>query len=299
MRRLTRLEPPYILALIILFFGVLINGEYTFSQLFPSLMASLVYIHSIIFQGLPKVTTVAWSLEVEIQFYLLTPFLMRLFSLSRILTRTILIALIIVFPLLQNILPTDTNSIYKFFQFFAAGIFFADLYLDKTSILYRFNNLLFAFAGVVLFVLLFKIDSHVSAILPSDVPWENFLNKLVYPFLILGFFMVAAVNPFWKKIMSLKLISIIGTMCYSIYLLHTAIISIFGKYIFGFTFTGNAFAGYFVSLVCLFIIIITISSVFFKFVERPCMEKDWYKKFSFKKYKPLLFKNSAGIDKNT
>lgn len=288
MRRLTRLEPPYILALIILFFGVLLNGEYSFNQLFPSLMASLIYMHNVIFGELPRVTTVAWSLEVEVQFYLLTPLLMRMFLLSKSFSRFILVICIIGFPLLQNIFSTDINSLYKFFQFFATGILFADLYLDKNSIIYKLDGPIFAFLGIIAFLLLFGIDGHVSATLPSRVSWDVFITKIIYPFLILIFFMIVMGNSWWKKIMSINIITIIGAMCYSIYLFHTSIISIFGKYLFSLVLTGNVFADYCISFLLLLIIIVAISACFFRLVERPCMERNWYKNISLRKYRLSL-----------
>jgi peptidoglycan/LPS O-acetylase OafA/YrhL len=154
-RRLTRLEPPYILALLLLFTLKMLGKEYPFHVLFPSLLASMVYLHNIIYPGLPKITGLIWSLEVEVQFYLLTPFLLRIFLLPKNITRIILIAATLLMPFLQNVITTDTNSLFKFFQFFTVGILLADLYLDKTSLIHNLKGTAVTLIGIVFLFLLF------------------------------------------------------------------------------------------------------------------------------------------------
>ena len=66
LRRLSRLEPPYIAALLISFvLLVWVAGKYSFQQLFPGLLASSVYIYQFVYGQRPLVLGVAWSLEVE------------------------------------------------------------------------------------------------------------------------------------------------------------------------------------------------------------------------------------------
>src|SRR5215213_7927905 len=69
-RRLFRLEPPYIIALIIFFIGqVWVLHKYSFDFLLPHFFASVAYLHTIIYKGFSLVLPIAWSLEVEVQFY--------------------------------------------------------------------------------------------------------------------------------------------------------------------------------------------------------------------------------------
>jgi peptidoglycan/LPS O-acetylase OafA/YrhL len=82
-RRITRLEPPYIIIMIILFLmSVYIAHKYTFTELLPSLLASLTYTHNFFYgrEILPLINGVAWSLEIEIQFYILVPLLVMMFN---------------------------------------------------------------------------------------------------------------------------------------------------------------------------------------------------------------------------
>ncbi len=75
LRRVTRLEPPYFIAMTSIFALELVMKVKPFAVLFPSWLASLVYAHDFIFHHVPLITVVAWSLEIEIQFYLLAPLL--------------------------------------------------------------------------------------------------------------------------------------------------------------------------------------------------------------------------------
>jgi peptidoglycan/LPS O-acetylase OafA/YrhL len=81
LRRLTRLEPPYIIALVIFFIAnVWVLHAYSFKSLLPHFFASMAYLHNIIYQSFSWILPVAWSLEVEVQFYVLAPLFFLFFS---------------------------------------------------------------------------------------------------------------------------------------------------------------------------------------------------------------------------
>lgn len=70
LRRLTRLEPPYVLAIVAVFFGL---AAFSTNHGFPHLFASLLYSHNLIYGQPNPFFGLAWSLEIEIQFYCLIP----------------------------------------------------------------------------------------------------------------------------------------------------------------------------------------------------------------------------------
>ncbi|MGH9819227.1 MAG: acyltransferase family protein, partial [Pyrinomonadaceae bacterium] len=75
-RRLTRLEPPYVISTLLLFLSLalIVSEKYSLSDLAASLVASLLYVNNIVFPGeFPRINSVTWSLEIEIQFYLIAP----------------------------------------------------------------------------------------------------------------------------------------------------------------------------------------------------------------------------------
>ena len=72
LRRLTRLEPPYLAALLISAVSILAYQHGARPGFLREAAATMVYQHSL-FYGTPSpLNMVTWSLEVEIQFYVIT-----------------------------------------------------------------------------------------------------------------------------------------------------------------------------------------------------------------------------------
>ena len=89
LRRLTRLEPPYFVALLLLFImGAVILG-FPSASFYPHFAASLFYSHSLIYGTFSPAMGVAWSLEIEVQFYLLVPLLTLLFTIGNRMLRRV------------------------------------------------------------------------------------------------------------------------------------------------------------------------------------------------------------------
>ena len=125
-------------------------------QLLPHFIASFFYSHNLIFGVPSRINFVAWSLEVEVQFYLLAPTLALLFLIKRqTLRRALLVGLIITFGAIAVL--TASKDIYKISllgnaQYFLAGFLFADIYLSgKTPQSRRFSwDLIFVLSGTLL-----------------------------------------------------------------------------------------------------------------------------------------------------
>jgi peptidoglycan/LPS O-acetylase OafA/YrhL len=77
-RRLERLEPPYLVAITLMYVAgiVFLNKGYSLSNYF----STITYSHILIYQIPSFILSVTWSLEIEVQFYILMPFLSKLFS---------------------------------------------------------------------------------------------------------------------------------------------------------------------------------------------------------------------------
>ena len=72
-RRLTRLEPPYLLSLVGLTIAYYLTKHEPTPGLIQHLLVSMAYPHTLIFNSLNPVNCVTWSLKTEIQFYALLP----------------------------------------------------------------------------------------------------------------------------------------------------------------------------------------------------------------------------------
>ena len=291
LRRITRLEPPYFLIMIFLFLFKIATPGYTAEELTPHLLASLFYVHNIVYPDmLPVINPVAWSLEIEIQFYVMVPILAHVFSLQKKARRVLLLFIIIAMPIIQYLYKSDTLCFYQFIQYFLSGFLLADLYVsyDRQYFFKPTRRLLNnAFAVLGTFVL--------AAILLLHSTRSDLIYTIAIPLMILLFYSMVFFIPFWKKIFSIKLITIIGGMCYSIYLIHFPLMEILGQ-----LFVKYGIAnGYFLYFILQFLIIGTLtmvfSSLFFYFIEKPCMQKDWYlkllKRGKLKKQKSSRYPN--------
>lgn len=275
MRRLTRLEPPYILVMTILFFAtVFVVKKLSFTAGLESYFSSVFYVHNLVYgkQVLPLLNVVAWSLEIEVQFYVLAPLLACLFRIRSALTRRALLIGIIVFFLGLNNLMLDLPflSLINYIQFFLVGFLLTDLYLSNTTLLpkTRGDNLI----ALICFVAIWVFDSNDYALSGQKFGYELMQAASIFLF----YYYVIVHKTF--KILSMRLITNIGGMCYSIYLIHYQIISLFGNVILRRSFSGYAFINISIYIVVLLVLIMVVSSMFFLLVERPCMDRTWYKK---------------------
>ncbi len=275
-RRLTRLEPPYFIVMTVIFCAQLALHVHPFKVLFPSLLASFIYSHNMIYHTTPLVTVVAWTLEVEIQYYIMAPFMFRILSLSTAMRRGLITAVIVGFVLLQNFYPPTFLSIYAHIQHFLIGILIGDLYVSGWAKDF-FKQKWVAWLGLITFLVMFLMPmTHTYGM--EDLP-----EKIALPFMIGLFYYIILNNEIVKAVFSYKFIPIIGGMCYTIYLLHYTIISMLGKFTVNLKFTDYYLPNLFLQFAILCLCIIGISAVFYLYVERPFMDKKWVNKLMRKK----------------
>ncbi|HUI64594.1 MAG TPA: acyltransferase [Bacteroidota bacterium] len=283
LRRLTRLEPPYMLCMVFLFLVRVADGSGTSWQLLPHLGASLVYSHNLLFQSENPINNVAWSLEIEVQFYLLVPILSRIFMLrSKITRRSIIVAAIGASALTEWLFIGPESPMYltiiRFLHFFLIGFLLADLYLlnwhgrAQKSLRWDLVSLL---GWPALFVL-------------WNSPW---LSKTLFPhghlpvlgallFPPLAFFLYQAVfrGVITNRIMTNLWITTIGGMCYTIYLFHNPLIGALASLTRSFVPTGIYTLNVIVQGCILLPIVVGACALYFVTIERPCMRRDWPRK---------------------
>ena len=140
LRRLTRLEPPYIISLIIYvivrFYFAGYNVE-KIIELMPHFWAHVFYVHGFIYgsisqPGYVSVNHVTWSLEMEVQFYILAPLLANVFRISSPMARRgVLIGAIVMVHHLVTLVPRSSLAVLvvPFLSMFFVGFLLVDVFL--------------------------------------------------------------------------------------------------------------------------------------------------------------------------
>jgi peptidoglycan/LPS O-acetylase OafA/YrhL len=190
-RRLTRLEPPYMVALMVWF---LVSGV-----ALKHFLLSAVYAHNL--TGWNPINEPLWSLEVEIQFYIVLPLLACVFLIRRKALRRVLLVLAIGASV-PGFLYLGTLALPRFLCFFLVGLLLADLYADH----------------------------------PIRIP-----------------------------LLRNRIVTTIGGMAYSIYLMHWPVMVLLGRHL-------RPVAA---EIPALMLVAIVIGFGFYLLVERPCMDPDW------------------------
>ena len=259
LRRVTRLEPPYFIALIVFFMAhVWILHTFSFAELLPHFFASAAYQHILVYHSFSPILPVAWSLEVEVQFYILAPVFFLIFLIRSKTLRWVLSSLIIVVSAIYWYDVENVVHVFRYIFLFFGGILLADLYCSKV-IMFR-NQYLGLTVGLCALLGYF--------FLPSLSNMACYLIKIGCIFILVH---TAITNNYMKKIFSGIVITVIGGMCYTIYLLHLAIISFVGQLLMksGVDVTNKSLLPIFGLgfVICVFI----ISSVYFLLIEKPFM----------------------------
>jgi peptidoglycan/LPS O-acetylase OafA/YrhL len=275
LRRVTRLEPPYMIAVLGLFFlqAFVFGSSYPLDKLTVSLFASLFYVHNLVFPGsLPLINVVFWSLEIEVQYYILAPFF--LWALCRMkdkTTRRSATLLVIVFFaflswLMEVYWQVQTRTLLLYLQYFFSGILLCDIYLLDSEWLARLNRLWVFILGIALLVPILSVQL---------VYTENPLLRIAAPLTILAFYLIVFGNNWWRKIFSVNWVTLSGGMCYSIYLLFLYAIAAGGKLTLSRLHFDNFAVYFWVQLITNMLFVWSIAAVYFLLIEKPCMKPDW------------------------
>jgi peptidoglycan/LPS O-acetylase OafA/YrhL len=278
-RRVTRIEPPYVIHLAFLFLLCAFVLRFQPAQALydnhawagfaaQHILASLIYLNGFIFGTHPYPNVVLWTLEVEVQFYLLAPFLARVFTIRDAWKRrAILAGLILLLPVaVQSLIGAGGNSYRLGFslagclQFFLVGFLLADLFLagwltpaTRTS---KWDGLFLLMPVVIVWC--------------RHSPWLPFiLPSLIFISCVAAFRGMAAFrflgNP-W--------ITTIGGMCYTIYMYHWLMISALIR-LTGRLQTHILWLDLLIQFVVMSVIIISVCAILFALFERPFMRRNW------------------------
>jgi peptidoglycan/LPS O-acetylase OafA/YrhL len=276
-RRVTRLEPPYILCMLIVFAALVLLKGRDARGLLPHLAASLVYLHNVTFGTESLVNNVAWSLEIEIQFYLLVPLLAGVFTIRDHRSRRGLLAAVIAASVLLSwrfVTPAHARaywSILRFLHFFLLGFLLADVYLvnwgGKPARSHGWD-LVSLLGWPALFAVWGRFDG-------GYVGEASFVSAVFFPLATFLLYLAAFRGRLTNALITNRWLTTIGGMCYTIYLFHNPllgmILGLTGRLAPTGSYALNVLAQAAVAVPAMLV----PCGIYFLAVEKPCMRKDW------------------------
>jgi peptidoglycan/LPS O-acetylase OafA/YrhL len=262
LRRVTRIEPPYLVALAISAVAVALAGGGVGQWHY---LTGLLYLHGLTYSVANPLNGVTWSLEVEIQFYLLVPLLAVVFSgrdLARRRMLIVLLALLATAYQLNLYTPRAWTFVGTWLQFFLAGWLLADIYVtewrgtpsqDPRWDLVSLFGWPFLFWGLV--------------------SWPLF-ERVLAPWVAMALFSAAFRGPVTRRALTNRWLATIGGMCYSIYLVHFVLLVSLRPAVAGIR-NAAPWMDVLIYAIVLLPIVLAVSILFFVLVERPCMDPAW------------------------
>lgn len=285
LRRITRLEPPYILCMISLFVVLITLKGAAFDEMFPRLAASLGYVHNLIYGEESLINNVAWSLEIEIQFYLLVPILTFLFAIRNRIARRLSIILLSLGSVVGHWLffsasRTLSLSILSHLHFFLMGFLIADLFIVnwKEQPARSFGWDIVSLLGWPFLVVVWNA-SHGSAGV-GFFSSGNLLSGMLFPLCALCLYCAVFRGKITNAIMTNRWIVTIGGMCYSIYLLHNYIIGATIRLTKDLVIHQSYVLTFFLQFMLVVPVILIFCGAYYVLVERPCMDRFWPRKLA-------------------
>jgi peptidoglycan/LPS O-acetylase OafA/YrhL len=293
-RRVTRIEPPYIISLTFFLLVAIFIMHQGFGDAISHYIASALYSHNIVYDHISTINPVAWTLEIEVQYYVIAPLIAIALFFKNDFIRTIL--LLSLFILSSNLYFQHSSffeehhlqkSLFAYGSIFITGIIVADWYLKEKNFRSGTKHVVFDILGLAAIYCIVTLSGY------QGTGYRLFLFAC-YWMMFVSIFKGAFLN----KILTTRWITIVGGMCYSVYLVHYAvtffITQSFTKNILSYNYPRDILMQG--AIVIPFILI--ASAIFFVLFERPFMDINWPNKLkiSWQKLLRYIFLNTKTGD---
>ena len=286
-RRLTRLEPPYIVATLGVLAFLLItgtswseriaspHGDYSFGA---GALASLVYMHGFLFQELPEIIPVAWSLEVEFQFYTLAPLMFAAYFLVRNARARVLVGVTAIVALVAAINPLQAALgdlirfiLPRFLHLFLIGVVICDVIVRHPPTPREARPL----GPDLLFPLGLLVVVATEPLLRDYRDPTSVALELVRAAGFAGMFLAAFYGRLTPRMLSWRWLPAIGGMCYTLYLIHLPIQEVLIPLAVRAAQPDSYLIAWLISAAVSLPVVAAVGVAFYLLIEKPCMRRDW------------------------
>ena len=275
-RRVTRLEPPYIINLLAMWALFVATASGAIGDSLRHLLASIFYCHNAVYGGPSTISIVVWSLEIEVQFYILAPLLATVFAVRPAwLRRGVIAGAMLAIGAAQDWSPHSIRhglSILDAAHFFLCGFLLVDLYLvswkapARRPLLWDALSLIGA-AGMIAALVGWSGDGTVG---------HDWRPHVVLPWCIVALYAGALRGRLLNAFVSNAWVFTFGGMCYTCYLWHLPVIFAAGYAVRRLVPRFNAHElNFAVAAPVALAAVVAATAVLFVLFEKPFMRKDW------------------------
>jgi len=262
-RRMVRIWPPYAIAMTIFLVSLSLRKG-GIGQYLPGYFASLGYLHNLLF-GMPsRIVVVAWTLEIEVQFYLLAPLLAMVFLIKKKWLRWLAIGIAIAVTSLLAFRFQLGRNVLLYLPYFLCGLLLADLSVSEGAIKRSVA------ADLIALGLVLALGWSVATQGATGI-WVPVLLMMTIAAVCHGTFLSRCLSHGWVRA--------VGGMCFSVYLLHYPVIAFVGPLAKKVGFSAMPLlVSYAAEGLILIGVVLAVSAGFFVFVEKPFMQRettDW------------------------